>query len=132
VVTEDAMMNATNRIELLDKSNYNTWKLRMQALLIQEDLWEYVSGISSKPEPGENNVNTANVQEWTRKDLRARSDIILSISSSELKQIKQCETSHAMWKRLEEIYQSKEPAKKATPLKTWILCKMSCSCQRFQ
>jgi hypothetical protein len=79
------MMNATNRIELLDKSNYDIWKLRMQALLIKEDLWEHVSGTSTKPEPGQNNENAAKVQEWTRKDLRARSDIILSIASSELK-----------------------------------------------
>jgi transposase InsO family protein len=119
------MMNATNRIELLDKSNYDTWKLRMQALLIKEDLWEHVSGISTKPEPGQNNENAAKVQEWTRKDLRARSDIILSIASSELKQVKQCETSRAMWKRLEEIYQSKGPARKATLLKTLILHKMA-------
>jgi hypothetical protein len=48
-----------------------------------------------------------------------------NIASRELKQVKQCETSRAMWKRLEEVYQSKGPARKATLLKTLILHKMA-------
>jgi hypothetical protein len=113
-------MNAGNvgRIELLGKDNYDTWKLQMQAVLTKNDLWEYVNGGMVKPEPGENNANAANIQEWTRNDAKARSDMILSISTSELKQIKHCATSREMWIKLEETYQSKGPARKTTLLKS--------------
>lgn len=57
-------------------------------------------------------------------DQKARSDIILSISSTELKEIKECETSRNVWQRLEEIYQSKGPARKAALLKQLILTRM--------
>lgn len=39
-----------SRIELLDKNNFDIWKLQMQAVLIKSDLWEYVSGDLVKPE----------------------------------------------------------------------------------
>lgn len=113
-----------SRIELLGKDNFDTWKLQVQAILIKADLWEYVSGTVVKPEPGQNNVNAANVAAWERNDQKARSDIILSISPSELKQVKNCTTSRDMWLRLGEIYQSKGPARKATLLKRLTLQKM--------
>ena len=97
----------------------------MQALLIKSDLWDYASGASEKPFAGENNANAAAVNTWVKNDLKAKSDIILSISSSELKQVKNRVTSRDMWLRLEEIYQSKGPARKATLLKSLILWKMA-------
>ncbi|KAJ3661597.1 hypothetical protein Zmor_005987 [Zophobas morio] len=117
-------MNAGNssRIELLRKDNFDTWKLQMQAVLIKGDLWEYVSGTCVKPEATA--TNAAAIAEWVKNDSKARSDIVLSISPTELKQIKNCDTSRSMWLRLEEIYQSKGPARKATLLKSLILCKM--------
>lgn len=105
------------RIELLNKSNYDTWKLQMQALLIKADLWEYVSGDTTKPEPGVDNANARIVSEWVKNDLKAKSDIILSISVSELKQIKNCVTSRATWLKRQEIYESRGPARNATLLK---------------
>jgi len=40
-------MSATGltRIEALSKENYDTWKLQMQAVLVKNDAWAYVSGI---------------------------------------------------------------------------------------
>jgi len=37
------MINST-RIEALSKDNYDTWKMQVEALMIKNDLWEYVSG----------------------------------------------------------------------------------------
>ena len=88
----------------------------MQAILIKADLWEYVSGDSVKPETGENAQAIATERAWVMSDQKAKSDINLSISTSEIKQVKNCATSREMWLRLEEIYQSKGPAKKATLL----------------
>jgi len=53
-----------------------------------------------------------------------KSDIILSISPPELKQIKRCGTSRNVWCKLQKIYQSKGPARKATLLKHLTLQRM--------
>lgn len=88
-------MNASSltRIETLNKENYDTWKMQMEALLVKNDAWSYVNGQSKKPTVGENNANESTVQAWEKNDSKAKSDIILSISPSELKQIKGCVTS---------------------------------------
>lgn len=57
--------------------------------------------------------------------MKAHSDLILAISPSELKQIKGCDTAHAVWEKLHSIYQSKGPARKATLLKQLMLHKMA-------
>ena len=89
------------RIEALNKDNYDTWKLQMQALLVKNDAWTYVSGECVKPEGDE---AAAAVRQWKINDHKAKSDIILSINPSELKQIKGCETSRDVWLKLENIY----------------------------
>ena len=119
-------MNASGltRIETLNKENYDTWKMQMEALLIKNDAWSYVNGDTVKPEPGENNANQRAVESWIKNDNKAKSDIILSISPSELKQVKGCLTSREVWLKLEGIYQSKGPARKATLLKQLTLQRM--------
>ena len=97
----------------------------MEALLIKNDKWEFVSGTYTKPEPITGNAeNVAAIAAWSKGDSKARSDIILAISSSELKQIKGCLTSRSVWLKLESIYQSKGPARKATLLKRLMLNRM--------
>lgn len=39
----------TVRIELLNKENYDTWKIQMQALLTKNEAWVYVSGQKRNP-----------------------------------------------------------------------------------
>jgi len=58
-------------------------------------------------------------------DNKAKLNIILSICLSELKQIKECNTSKEVWLRLESIYQSKGPARKASLLKRLMLQRMN-------
>lgn len=103
-------MNASNftRIETLHRDNYDTWKLQMQAVLMRNDAWEYVSGECVKPtlEAG-NTISAEAVKVWTKNDEKAKSDIILSIKPSKLKIIKGCTTSREVWLKLESTYQSK-------------------------
>lgn len=117
--------SGTIRIEALQKENYDTWKIQMEALLIKNDAWNYVNGTSAKPTlvAGDAASVTA-VRNWIVADNKAKSDIILSISPSEFKQIKGCETSRDVWLKLEGIFQSKGPARKATLLKQLMLQKM--------
>jgi len=109
------------RIELLSKDNYDTWKLQVEALLTKNDLWEYVNGEKVKPEPVPGTADRSALTEaWIIADKKARSDLILSIHPSELSQIRGCETSRDIWLKLESIYASKGPARKATLLKQLI------------
>jgi len=118
------MNSNTIRLETLSKHNYDTWKIQAEALLIKNDSWGYVSGEIPKPILMENGSNINAVKNWENNDRKAKSDLILSINPSELKQIKGYNTSREVWLKLEEIYQSKGPARKATLLKQLITQKL--------
>jgi len=113
------------RIEPLNRDNFDTWKIQMEALLIKNDTWMYVNGERTKPQAIPNDPNSdAAVMSWEKEDRKAKSDIILSICPTELKRIKGCETSNEMWRKLQSIYQSTGPARKATLLKQLTLHRM--------
>ncbi|CAB0042350.1 unnamed protein product [Trichogramma brassicae] len=107
------------RFELLTRDNYDTWRIQVEALLVKNDSWDYVSGASPAPSLGGDDAAARNTAEashkaWVIKDRKAKSDLILSISPSELKEIKNCITSHDVWTKLEATYASKTPARKAS------------------
>lgn len=112
------MSYATVRIEPLNKENYDTWKIQVQALLIKNETWKYVCGKCVRPQNGEEATT------WEENDEKAKSDLILSISPSELQQIKNCNTSKEVWDKLQSVYQSCGPARQAMLLKSLILTKM--------
>lgn len=98
----------------------------MEALLVKNDAFGFVNGDIPMPEVVDNDVaQKAALDVWIRSDNKAKSDLILSINPSELKQIKSCKTSREVWLKLESIYHSKGPARKATLLKQLTLQKMS-------
>ncbi|CAB0035042.1 unnamed protein product [Trichogramma brassicae] len=107
------------RFELLTRVNYDTWRIQVEALLVKNDSWDYVSGASPAPSLGGDDAAARNTAEashkaWVIKDRKTKSDLILSISPSELKEIKNCITSHDVWTKLEATYASKTPARKAS------------------
>lgn len=113
------MSYASVKIEPLGKENFDTWKIQIEALLIKNNAWKYVKGTLTKPTAPE-----AAIDDWETNDAKAKSDLILAICPSELKQIKNCTTSKEVWDKLHSVYQSKGPARKATLLKSLILLKL--------
>lgn len=72
-------MNATNlgSIKLLKRDNYETWKIQMQALLIKNDAWSYVSDECEK-------LTVVDAAKALKKnDSKAESDIILLMNPGE-------------------------------------------------
>jgi hypothetical protein len=115
----------STRFEMLNKSNYDTWKIQVEALLIKNDTWSYVSGEKPKPQvTGEGEARAVTEEEQIAADRKAKSDLILAMNASELRQIRSCETSREIWMKLESIYESKGLARKATLLKQLIQHKM--------
>lgn len=108
----------TDRVAL--KENFDTWSMQVEALLVKNDLWEYVNGSNLKPVE----TDTAATSVWLKADKKAKADLILAIQPSELKQVRGCETSREVWLKLESIYASKGPARKATLLKQLMLQKL--------
>lgn len=117
-------INST-RLETLTKDNYDTWVIQVEALLVKNDNWCYVSGERPCPKSRDDDPTTLTaVKAWEDGDRKAKSDLILAISPSELKQVRGCKTSKEVWDKLKSTYDSKGPARKATLLKRLIQTKM--------
>lgn len=84
-------------IEHLSGENYDTWKMKMEAVLIKHDLWDYVDGTKERPsEVGQVQIN------WDKKDRKAQADIVLAMASAELKQVKNLKRSLINQKEVQE------------------------------
>lgn len=106
------------RIEPLTKDNYDSWSMQVEALMTKNGTWKYTNGEVTQPVLTAGDAQSeASVISWRSKDKMAKSDLILSISPSELQQIRGCVTSREIWLKLESIHASKGPARKATLLK---------------
>ena len=115
------------KFDCLNKDNYDTWRVLVEALLDKIDGTEYVDGSNQRPKiPAENpEAATEAAKKWDRADRKIRAEIILSVSPSEINpSLRECKTSRELWLKLESIYQSKGPARKALLLKQLTLHKM--------
>ncbi|BES98060.1 Hydra magnipapillata [Nesidiocoris tenuis] len=119
-------MSSTNfRIEPLSKDNFDTWQIQVEALLRKSRMWDFVNGKNQKPVIDPTKPETGGAAEkWENDDQDAKSDLILTLSPSELKHIKGCKTSRDVWMKLKQIHQSTGPAKKATLLRQLITARM--------
>lgn len=81
-------INST-RLEMLSNDNYDTWKIQVEALLVINDMWAYVCGENPWPAvTGEGEAKEAAERafsQWVFQDRKAKSDLILTMSPSELK-----------------------------------------------
>lgn len=91
----------------------------MEALLVKSELWDYVCGKKQKPLADE-----VAISKWESEDAKAKANVILSISASELRHVRGCTTSNQVWIKLHAVFASRGPAKKATLLKRLLLHKM--------
>lgn len=85
-----SIVNST-RVETLTEDNYDTWRVHVEEF-INSVLWGYVCGKLPKPVAGET--------VFEAKDSKAKSNLILSISPSELKHVRACEISKDVWDKV--------------------------------
>jgi len=107
---------------MLTKDNYDSWSMQVEALMTKNGTWKYASGELPAPVAA---ADDAAFRKWLQNDKQAKSDLILSISPSELQQVRGCDTSREVWQKLQGIYASKGPARKATLLKKLVIQKLS-------
>lgn len=110
----------STRMEMLNGSNYDTWRIQVQAILIKNDAWPYVCGKKVKPEiTGEGAdlvASQAAYDNWELADSKARADIILTMCPTQLMHLRNCNTSKQVWDKLESMFASQGPARKQTLL----------------
>ena len=98
----------TNNIVKLTSTNYLSWKLQVEALIIGYDLYKFIYG--SNPSPPStiliNNVKSSNpeFQSWLRQDKLIFGALIRSLTPSLIPLISQSLTSNDAWGVLANTY----------------------------
>lgn len=104
-------MAKANKIELLDENNYQTWKIRIEAVCVKNKNWNHVLGKIPKPLVSATDSKTleiekAKLEAWEQTDNEAKSDLILSVSTSQLKHLRSLpdtKTANDIWLKLKEV-----------------------------
>ena len=88
----------------LNKTNYDDWKIQMEALLEEKGLFGVVSGRDILPTTG---PNSKGVKTFLEKQHLARSKIILTIEPSQLPHVRNEENPFVIWKNLAQIHRAR-------------------------
>ncbi|MCO5591850.1 hypothetical protein L7F22_045843 [Adiantum nelumboides] len=98
------------QIEKLNGPNYLPWSLRLQMLLEKAGNLGVVVG--TKPNPataavsaGQAAPTQADIDAWKKKDLEARTEIVLHLGDKQLQLVRQSTTAREMWDILKQQYQ---------------------------
>src|SRR6218665_3453896 len=98
---------SSNKIENLNNQNYQTWKFKMELLLIKEDLWETVT--KEIPDPV--------TAEWQTKYAKARAIIGLQVADNKLHLIRKQTTAKGSWQTLKKYHEKATLSSKVNLLK---------------
>ncbi|UYV62815.1 hypothetical protein LAZ67_2002020 [Cordylochernes scorpioides] len=86
-------------LEKLNDQNYRSWKFNTKMMLIERELWKYVT----EPAPDEEASRTI----FNMKQEKALAMIALTISPSQQIHIMDCTTAREAWDTLEQVYEPK-------------------------
>lgn len=90
-------------IKKFNGSNFELWKLKVEDLLVDRDLWVVVSG--QKP-------SGMKQEDWDLVDRKATGPIRLCLADSVLLNIHEEKTACLLWKKLGDIYHGKSSVNK--------------------
>ena len=88
----------------LNETNYDDWKIQMEALLEEKGLFGVVSGRDILPTTG---PNSKGVKSFLEKQRLARSKIILSMEPSQLPHVRNEENPSVIWQNLTRIHRAR-------------------------
>ncbi|TFY52996.1 hypothetical protein EVJ58_g9698 [Rhodofomes roseus] len=98
---------------LAGAENWQTWKVRLSDILIDADLWDYVSGdltctspLAANAKAEEKAAKEKEISGWKAKDRKALTAIRLRVADKVLIYVKAALTSHDAWKKLETMYEA--------------------------
>ncbi|XP_004301342.1 PREDICTED: alpha-latrotoxin-Lh1a-like [Fragaria vesca subsp. vesca] len=85
--------------EVLDRSNYKKWRLRLKTYFLSEDLWDIVE---ANTEPPKLEDDQAGYKAWTKKNAKALYAIQSSCGPEMFTFISETESAEAAWEALEQ------------------------------
>ncbi len=98
--------------KLLGRENYNTWSFAVKTYLEHESLWEYVNPDAIRRPTktrlladGSEVDDIEFLMEEAKKDLKAKSKIILLIHPGNFHHVQHCESAKDVWKALTSAFQ---------------------------
>ena len=107
------MTSSLYRIEPLTGANYSVWKIKMRWILIDQDLWGYVTGVDKQPKQVDTNLITAmewqGIADWEWKDQQAYVAICLQINDDYMVYTHNTTTSKGVWDALAMIFEASGP-----------------------
>lgn len=86
------------KIKLLSDENYDSWRLRMQSVLVLNGVWGYVSGETKSTEETQTT--------WNENDRKALSIIRLVVSTKKLRIVLKATSSKEAWNLLKSSFES--------------------------
>ena len=99
----EKMANMSRRIDVekFYGTNFEMWKLKMEDILIDQDLWDAVDENKFRP------INLTLATQYDVTDIKAKGLIRLCLADSILINVYEEPTTKKLWKKLSEIYQVK-------------------------
>lgn len=98
-------------VEKLRSGGYESWRFKIEMLLIRENLWKHVTQAAPNPL----------TDPWKEGDAKARATIALLVDDSQHPLIRNCKTAGETWKALESHHQKTTMCTRVSVLKK--LCK---------
>lgn len=93
------------RIESLrGRENYALWKIQMEDILVDMDLWDYVHGDKTKPA-----ADDALLPAWTKNDRKALTQIRTRITDAVVTYVMSAKTSKEAWDAIAAMFQAEGP-----------------------
>lgn len=99
----------------LNNSNYQTWKFKVELLLMKEDLWDAISKEAPNPV----------TERWTTKDQKARATIGLLIEDNQLHLVRRQTTARGTWNALKAYHEKSTLSNKVSLLRKLCALKLS-------
>ncbi|XP_055601451.1 uncharacterized protein LOC129750515 [Uranotaenia lowii] len=94
-------------VEKLRSGGYESWRFKVEMLLVRENLWKYVR--EDAPEPP--------TEAWAEGDAKARATIVLLVDDSQHPLIRECQTARETWHQLKNHHQKTTMFTKVSLLK---------------
>lgn len=116
------MTSSLFNIDKLNESNFDSWSVQLQSVLIHQELWSVVSGELVHPPSG---ADQKDVLLWKAKDEKAKATIILSITPMQIQHVKNCTSASDAWNSLEKVHRPKGPVRKVTLFKQLLATRMN-------
>lgn len=105
-MTTTVMTPRTYSIAPLSATNYLSWSIKLEMLLIRSELWSVVDG--SEGAPTDTNIDA--LAAWKSRDSKARSEILLHCGEKQLLMLKPLSTSKVVWDKLKQLYERSNKA----------------------